>query len=76
MTYFFADMKNGFYDNIESKLQGQRNTFYVGGLLAFELTERNSSYSMSLICKHFATSSPAPPAPYVKFSELTNPFLK
>ncbi|KAI4340550.1 hypothetical protein MLD38_025375 [Melastoma candidum] len=60
------DMKNGFYENIESKLQGQRNTYYVGGLLAFELTERNSSYSMSLICKHFGTSSLPPPVPYVK----------
>ncbi|KAG5250029.1 AMP-dependent synthetase and ligase family protein [Salix suchowensis] len=42
------EMKGGFYDKLESELQGQRNTFYVGGLMAFELTERNSSYAMAL----------------------------
>ncbi|OWM69223.1 hypothetical protein CDL15_Pgr025410 [Punica granatum] len=42
------DMKNGFYERLESELQGLRNTYYVGGLMAFELTERNSSYAMAL----------------------------
>lgn len=60
------DMKNGFYDKMESQVQGQRNTYYVGGLLAFELTERNSSYAMALICKHFANDNILPMFPYVK----------
>ncbi|KAJ8574149.1 hypothetical protein K7X08_025954 [Anisodus acutangulus] len=60
------DMKEGFYDKIENQLQGQKNTYYVGGLMAFELTERNSSYSMALISKHFANTDPQPGFPYVK----------
>nr|GMD16398.1 4-coumarate--coa ligase-like 1 [Ipomoea batatas] len=60
------DMKDGFYEKIESKLQGQQNTYYVGGLMAFELTERNSSYSMALVCKHFANNDSLPRFPYVK----------
>ena len=61
-----ADMKDGFYEKLESELQGSRNTYYVGGLMAFELTERNSSYSMALICKNFANSSDLPMFPYTK----------
>ncbi|KAJ4724177.1 AMP-dependent synthetase/ligase [Melia azedarach] len=60
------DMKDGFYERFESELQGQRNTYYVGGLMAFELTERNSSYAMALICKHFANNNSMPEFPYVK----------
>ncbi|XWS73491.1 hypothetical protein CRYUN_Cryun02cG0133800 [Craigia yunnanensis] len=60
------DMKNGFYERLESELQGKRNTCYVGGLMAFELTERNSSYAMALICKHFANNNPSLLFPYVK----------
>ncbi|KAK6235645.1 hypothetical protein SCA6_010982 [Theobroma cacao] len=60
------DMKNGFYERIESELQGKRNTYYVGGLTAFELTERNSSYAMALVCKHFANNNSPPVLPYVK----------
>ncbi|KAJ1377059.1 Trimeric LpxA-like superfamily [Sesbania bispinosa] len=60
------DMKNGFYEKLESELQGSRNTYYVGGLMAFELTERNSSYAMAMICKNFATSSDLPVFPYTK----------
>lgn len=59
-------MKDGFYERFESELQGQRNTYYVGGLMAFELTERNSSYAMALICKHFANNNSMPEFPYVK----------
>lgn len=59
-------MKNGFYERIESELQGKRNTYYVGGLTAFELTERNSSYAMALVCKHFANNNSPPVLPYVK----------
>ncbi|XP_070044660.1 uncharacterized protein [Nicotiana tomentosiformis] len=60
------DMKEGFYDKIENQLQGQQNTYYVSGLMAFELTERNSSYSMDLISKHFANPDTQPTFPYVK----------
>ncbi|XP_059668871.1 uncharacterized protein LOC132313957 [Cornus florida] len=60
------DMKDGFYDKVETALQGQHNTYYVGGLMAFELTERNSSYAMSLVCKHFANNDPLPMFPYAK----------
>jgi hypothetical protein len=59
-------MKNGFYEKLESELQGLKNTYYVGGLMAFELTERNSSYAMALICKHFANNNPLPKFAYVK----------
>ncbi|XP_057452599.1 uncharacterized protein LOC130744429 [Lotus japonicus] len=60
------DMKNGFYGKLESELQGSRNTYYVGGLMAFELTERNSSYAMAMVCKNFANSSDLPVFPYTK----------
>ena len=59
-------MKDGFYEKLEHQLQGQNNTFYVGGLMAFELTERNSSYALSLVIKHFATDNPEPKFPYIK----------
>ena len=59
-------MKEGFYDKIELELQGSRNTYYVGGLMAFELTERNSSYAMALVCKNFGTDSDLPMFPYTK----------
>lgn len=59
-------MKDGFYEKLETQLQGQLNTYYVGGLMAFELTERNASYAMDLIRKHFANDLPVPTFPYVK----------
>lgn len=59
-------MEDGFYERLETELQGRGNTYYVGGLMAFELTERNSSYSMALICKHFANNNALPKHPYVK----------
>ena len=61
-----TDMKDGFYNKLELELQGQRNTYFVGGLGAFELTERNSSYAMALVCKHFSNDSPLPDFPYGK----------
>jgi len=64
-----ADMKNGFYEKVESQLQGFQNTYFVGGLLAFELTERNALYSISAVCKHFAIASELPMIPYVKVSQ-------
>uniref|UniRef100_A0A2N9HGU5 Carrier domain-containing protein n=1 Tax=Fagus sylvatica TaxID=28930 RepID=A0A2N9HGU5_FAGSY len=60
------DMKDGFYEKLETKVQGWKNTYYVGGLMAFELTERNSSYAMALVCKHFANNNSLPIIPYVK----------
>lgn len=59
-------MKNGFYERLESELQGFQNTYYVGGLMAFELTERNSSYAMAMVCKHFGSDNEVPAFPYVK----------
>ncbi|KAG8389051.1 hypothetical protein BUALT_Bualt02G0189100 [Buddleja alternifolia] len=61
-----TDMKNGFYEKVETELQGQQNTYYIGGLMAFELTERNSSYAMALVHRHFACDDPLPRFPYVK----------
>ncbi|CAK8575846.1 unnamed protein product [Lathyrus sativus] len=60
------DMKEGFYEKLESELQGSNHTYYVGGLMAFELTERNSSYAMALICKNFANRNDLPTFPYTK----------
>ncbi|KAL5055826.1 hypothetical protein RYX36_036508 [Vicia faba] len=60
------DMKDGFYEKLESELQGSNHTYYVGGLMAFELTERNSSYAMALICKNFANKNDLPTFPYTK----------
>lgn len=62
-------MKNGFYNRVESELQGQLNTYYVGGLMAFELTERNSTYAMALVRKHFANDNLQPNFPYVKVDQ-------
>lgn len=64
-----ADMKDGFYERLESQLQGFQNTYYVGGLLAFELTERNASYSIMAVCKHFAIDGEGELTPYVKVSK-------
>mgnify|MGYP004723960213 CR=1 FL=1 len=65
-------MKEGFYDRLETELQGQMNTYYVGGLMAFELTERNSSYAMALMQKHFGSSEPLPKFAYVKVLETVD----
>lgn len=65
-------MKDGFYEKMEKELQGQQNTYYVGSIVAFELTERNSTYSMSLVRKHFADETPLPKFPYVKVSWLNS----
>ncbi|KAA8549564.1 hypothetical protein F0562_001418 [Nyssa sinensis] len=68
-------MKEGFYDKLELELQGQHSTYYVGGLLAFELTETNSSYAMALVCKHFASDRPLPKFPYVKGLDFIDAFF-
>ncbi|KAI3778824.1 hypothetical protein L2E82_08209 [Cichorium intybus] len=59
-------MKEGFYDKMEMELQGQQNTYYVDGLVACELIEKNSTYAMNFIRKHFANDDPLPNFPYVK----------
>ncbi len=43
---------NGFYDHLEA-IQGQRNTFYVGGLLNFELVETIVEYTKALVQAKF-----------------------
>ncbi|KAL6502972.1 hypothetical protein OROHE_024140 [Orobanche hederae] len=58
------DMKDGFYDKLEFILQGQRGTYFIGGLMAFELTERNSSYAFKIVQKHFSNDNPEPSYPY------------
>lgn len=63
-------MKDGFYDKLEFLLQGQRNTYFIGGLMAFELTERNSSYALELVRKHFSTDNPEPSYPYIKVMKM------
>ena len=45
-------MANGFYDQLEA-LQGQKNTFYVGGLMNFELVETIVNYTKHLIETNF-----------------------
>jgi hypothetical protein len=45
-------MRDGFYRKLEA-LQGVDGTYYVGGLLAFELVEPIVEYSHSLVATHF-----------------------
>lgn len=55
-TYFphvpVLAFKEGFYDKLEA-MQGSKNTFFVGGLMAFELIEPILNYSENLVKKHF-----------------------
>ncbi|MEM6964506.1 MAG: FAD-dependent oxidoreductase [Bacteroidota bacterium] len=44
---------NGFYDQL-ANLQGKKNTFFVGGLMNFELVETITNYSKHLVKNHFA----------------------
>jgi hypothetical protein len=45
-------MGAGFYRRLEA-LQGVDRTYYVGGLLAFELVETIAEYSRQLVATHF-----------------------
>ena len=45
-------MAGGFYDRLEA-LQGQHNTFFVGGLMNFELVETIVNYAKHLTASHF-----------------------
>ncbi|KAF6171936.1 hypothetical protein GIB67_011833 [Kingdonia uniflora] len=57
---------DGFYDKLESELQGLPNTYYVGRLIPFYLTKRNSSYAMALVVKHFVGDNALLAYPHVK----------
>ena len=46
------DMHDGFYEQLE-ELQGKQNTYYVGGLMNFELVETIAEYSRALVEKNF-----------------------
>lgn len=46
------EMQNHFYTNLE-EMQGKNNTFYVGGLMNFELVETIVNYSKFLIKNNF-----------------------
>lgn len=65
-------MEDGFYKRLELELQGSLNTYYTGGLMAFELTERNSSYAMALVCKHFANDNSSLTFSYAKVIAIMN----
>lgn len=47
-----AEMAGNFYGRLEA-LQGKNRTFFVGGLMNFELVETIVSYSRSLVNNHF-----------------------
>ena len=47
-----AEFEAGFYSKLE-RLQGNRNTYYVGGATNFELIEPILQYSKHLVAKHF-----------------------
>jgi hypothetical protein len=64
-----ADLAEGFYDKI-NEMQGKNNTYFLGALLAFELTERNVSYAIHLIGRCFGTDEEWP---YCKVSLISEP---
>ena len=45
-------LAGGFYDHLEA-IQGQRHTFYVGGLMNFELVETIVEYTKALVHEQF-----------------------
>jgi hypothetical protein len=45
-------LASGFYDQLEA-MQGQRHTFYVGGLMNFELVETIVEYTKALVNEKF-----------------------
>ncbi|WP_204140744.1 FAD-dependent oxidoreductase [Halomicronema sp. CCY15110] len=47
-----AALAHGFYDQLEA-MQGQRHTFYVGGLMNFELVETIVEYTKALVNEKF-----------------------
>ena len=45
-------MRDGYYERLEA-LQGQRDTYYVGAIMNFELVESCIAYSKHLVRRHF-----------------------
>jgi hypothetical protein len=55
-------MRDGFYQRLEA-IQGQRNTYYVGAIMNFELVETSIAYSKHLVEKHFPRRRSPPNRP-------------
>lgn len=47
-----CDFRDGFYERLDA-LQGQLNTYYCGGIAAFELVETVVQYSREVVQSHF-----------------------
>lgn len=58
------DAAAGFFGRLEA-LQGERNTWYAGSLLAFELVETTAVHARDLVRRHFPAlvAAPEPAAP-------------
>jgi hypothetical protein len=56
------DMAGGYYDRLES-LQGARRTYYLGGVMNFELVESVIQYSRFLVEKFFPRVDATQPRP-------------
>ncbi len=52
------EIKEGYYDRLEA-MQGTLDTYYVGGLMNFELVDMIMVYSMHIVETHFPPVSPA-----------------
>ena len=50
--YRVEEIKNGYYDRLEEQ-QGKNNTYYVGGLMNFELVNHIALYSKHIVHTHF-----------------------
>ncbi len=50
------DLRAGFYSQLEA-LQGQRATYWIGGLMDFEAVENTAAYAQQLVQKHFTQIS-------------------
>lgn len=55
------EFRQGYFDRWE-KVQGQRRTFFVGGLFDFDCVEGVARYSRTLVERHFAAGHQAPVA--------------
>ncbi len=53
------DMALGFYSRLD-QMQGRRNTFYAGSLLAFELTDHNVMQARKLVDRYFGERDQSP----------------
>ncbi len=65
MPHFGSDrLADGVLDQVEL-LQGQRNTYHVGSLPAFELVECNVAYAGDLVDRYFRDKPPAGQPPLI-----------